>query len=112
MKKSIFLTVLLSGFGLTSYSQMTTQCNINTLIAGGGNNFEIIGEESNLMVDSLFSNLPNTKRKGYKWKFKNIIIPGIDTPLSFQVHQGMRDVKIMEDIILSHLQVRIIKQID
>lgn len=89
MKKSIFLTVLLSGFGLTSFSQITAQCKINTLIAGGGNNFEIVGEESNQMVDSLFSNLPNTKRKGYKWKFKNIIIPGIDAPVTFQVHQGM-----------------------
>lgn len=73
----------------TSFSQTSDECNITHLIAGGGRNFQIIGDDSGKMIDSLFTNLPDTKRKGYVWKFKRIYIPGIDQSLTFQVHQGI-----------------------
>lgn len=70
MKKSIFLTVLLSGFGLTSISQIATNCKINTLIAGGGKNFEIVGDESNQMVDSCLQIYQTPKEKGINGNLK------------------------------------------
>jgi len=89
MKKALLLTVLLAFTGLNSFSQSTDQCEISTLMLAGGSNFQIMGEGSNNMVDALFLKLPNTKRKGYIWKFKDVQIPGIETPITFQVHQGL-----------------------
>lgn len=74
---------------LTLLSQSPDQFQITELIAGGGHNFLISGDDSEKIIDSLFSNLPATKRKGYVFKFKKLHIPGIDQSLTFQVHQGI-----------------------
>lgn len=89
MKKSVILFVLTIFSYYFSYSQSNEDCNITYLIAGGGHNFQIIGDQSEIMVDSLFSNFPETKREGYVWKFKNVSIPGLDQSISFHVYQGL-----------------------
>lgn len=89
MKKTKILFALAFLTSYNTFSQTSDECNITYLITGGGRNFQIIGEESEKMIDSLFANLPGTKRKGYVWKFKRIHIPGIDQPVTIQVHQGL-----------------------
>jgi hypothetical protein len=89
MKKSLILLSLIISFSYQVNSQDTDGYKMTGLIAGGGKNIQIIGTESSLFVDSLFAQFPKTKRKGYIWKFKNVLIPGIDVPLTFQVHQGI-----------------------
>jgi len=89
MKKILLLFALTFFTSYSSFSQNTEKCTLTCLIAGGGRNFQMIGNESNTMIDSLFTNLPNTRRKGYVWKFKNIQIPGLEYPVTFQVHQGL-----------------------
>lgn len=59
------------------------------LVVAGNYNFQIVGDDSDVLIDSLFAKFPKTKRKGYIWKFKNVEIPGIDEALTFQVHQGL-----------------------
>jgi hypothetical protein len=89
MKKSLLLSLFVLLVSGISFSQSNNDCTLTNLKAGGGYNYQIIGEVSEQMVDTLFVNLPETKRKGYVWKFKNINIPGIDESLTFQVHQGI-----------------------
>ena len=89
MKKILILSALLIGSVLQTNAQNSSQCTMTQLIAGGGRNFKIIGSESNSFADSLFSHFPDTKRKGYVWKFKKVHIPGIEEPLTLQVHQGL-----------------------
>jgi hypothetical protein len=89
MKKIMILFALTFFTSHSSFSQNSEKSNLTCLIAGGGKNFQMIGNESNTMIDSLFTNLPKTKRKGYIWKFKNVQIPGLDSPVTFQVHQGL-----------------------
>lgn len=62
---------------------------MHTLFIGGNQNFQIVGEDSKKLVDSLFAHYPKTNRKGYIWKFKNVAIPGIEEPVTLQVHQGL-----------------------
>lgn len=89
MKKSMLLIALTLCTSFSSFSQNSEEINLTYLIAGGGLNFQMTGNESSIMIDSLFANFPNTKRKGYVWKFKNIQIQGLDYPVTFQVHQGL-----------------------
>lgn len=89
MKKSLLLLSLLIVSCFQSQAQDSEQCKITRLISGGSKNFQIIGDESGSFADSLFAQLPETKRKGYIWKFKKVRVPGIDEPLTFQVHQGL-----------------------
>lgn len=89
MKKLLLLFTLVLFTDYSSFSQTSDECNITYLIAGGGRNFQVIGNESYRMIDSLFANHPKTKMKGYVWKFKSIHVPGIDYPVTFQVHQGL-----------------------
>jgi hypothetical protein len=89
MKKIMILFALTFFTCSSSFSQNSIENSLSYLIAGGGRNFQIIGNESSSMIDSLFAKLPNTKRKGYVWKFKNIQIPGLDYPVTFQVHKGL-----------------------
>ena len=89
MKKSLILLSLIILSSYSSNAQNSQGCEITGLIAGGGKNFQIIGTESSSFADSLFAQFSNTKRKGYKWKFKQVSIPGLDKPVTFQVHQGL-----------------------
>lgn len=93
MKKSITLFVFTIFSSYFCFSQMNEDCKITHLIAGGGHNFQITGNQSGIMVDSLFTNLPEVKRKGYVWKFKNVYIPSLDQYVTFQVHQGVAGVE-------------------
>ncbi len=89
MKNSlIILCFILSSVNLSN-AQNIDQCKMTELITGGGRNFQITGNDSNAFADSLFSHFPKMKRKGYIWKFKKITIPGIEEPLTLQVHQGL-----------------------
>lgn len=72
-----------------SFAQDSTSLKITNMKVGGNYNFQIVGEESIPFIDSLFSQYPDTKRKGYIWKFKNVAIPGLDNPVTLQVHQGL-----------------------
>ena len=90
MKKSLLLASLLIVSCFQSQAQDTEEIEMTSLITGGGKNFQIIGDESGAFVDSMFAQLPETKRKGYVWKFKKVQVPGIAEPLTFQVHQGIK----------------------
>ena len=89
MKKITILFALTFFTSYSTFSQTSDENNISYLFTGGGHNFQIIGEESGNMIDSLFAKNRNTKRKGYVWKFKRIQIPGLDYTVTFQVHQGL-----------------------
>jgi hypothetical protein len=92
MKKLLLLLSLLILSCFQSQAQDSEECKITSLITGRGKNFQIIGDESGSFADSLFARLPETKRKGYIWKFKKVHVPGIDEPLTFQVHQGLHGI--------------------
>lgn len=89
MKKTLTLLALTFCFVFQANAQNSEDLKLTYLIAHESWNFQIVGEESNQIVSSLFANLPETKRKGYKWKFKNVVIPGLDEPVTLQVHQGL-----------------------
>ena len=87
MKNLLIILTLL--FVFNANAQNTNINKVNQLVTGGGHNFEVIGIESYAFIDSLFSHFPQTKRKGYIWKFKNVHVPGIENPVTLQVHQGL-----------------------
>jgi hypothetical protein len=89
MKNLVILIAFTLSTSYSTFSQTPEACKLTYLLAGGGRNFQLEGNESYMMIDSLFTNLPNTKRKGYIWKFKNVHVPGLDYPVTFQVHQGL-----------------------
>ncbi|MFT6244798.1 MAG: hypothetical protein ACJA0U_001138 [Salibacteraceae bacterium] len=89
MKKILILLSLIILSSSHAVSQDDDGCQMTALIAGGGKNIQIVGAESSLFIESLFAEFPDTKRKGYKWKFKNVVVPGLDKPVTFQVHQGL-----------------------
>jgi hypothetical protein len=72
-----------------SFAQTSENSKISQLIVGGNHNFQLVGEDSKTLIDSLFAHYPKTKRKGYVWKFKNVEIPELDNSFTFQVHQGL-----------------------
>ncbi len=59
------------------------------MIVRGSRDFQIVGQASFTMIDALFTAFPKTKKKGYIWKFKQVNVPGLDAPVTFQVHQGL-----------------------
>jgi hypothetical protein len=89
MKNSLILLILTFFLSYQTNAQNSDDLKLTCLIAGGGRNFQVIGDESTEMVNSFFAKLPDTKRKGYKWKFKNVDVPGLDKKITFQVHQGL-----------------------
>lgn len=89
MKNSIVLLSLLFLTSNLAYAQDSSQCSMTNFITGGGRNFKITGSESSSFADSLFSHFPQTKRKGYIWRFKKVMIPGFDESVTLQVHQGI-----------------------
>lgn len=90
MKQSLILLFTVCALSHYSNSQNSNSCKLTELIKGGGTNFQVVGIESNAFVDSLFAELPKTKRKGYIWKFKNLEIAGLSEPVTLQVHQGIQ----------------------
>jgi len=89
MKKYILLSSVLFSSILCLANDKPAE-SVNLLKAGGGWNFQITGKENSAKyINALFSNFPETKKKGYVWKFKNIEIDGIDHELTFQVHKGI-----------------------
>ncbi len=89
MKKTLTLYFLFLFISITSTAQTSNDFEVHKFMVGGSHNFQIVGESSNDFADSLFAHFPKTKRKGYIWKFKNVTIPGIETPITFKVHQGL-----------------------
>ena len=69
--------------------------NLNYLIAGGGEHygvydFTLSGEESKVMLNKLVGQYSKSKkREKYIWKIKKIEIPGLDKPVTLQIHQGL-----------------------
>jgi hypothetical protein len=97
MKTKLFITLLLTFFGFGIYSQ-TNSPEIQRVQTNYGQNFKLIGESSYDLIDNLFANYPKTNRgKKYVWKFKNINVPGIEEPVTFQVHQGIHGTKIFHE---------------
>jgi hypothetical protein len=90
MKKYIYLSIICLFSGNFLLSQQDN-LPFTKYFAGGGQNFQIYGNESSTLVDSLFANFSNIKRKGdkYLWKIKNVKIQGLNNPITFQVHQGV-----------------------
>ena len=86
--KTIFF-FLCSFFFLSANAQCNKDGALTGMISGGNHNFKMVGDESNAFIDSLFANLPETKRKGYTWKFKNVKVPGVAEPLTIDVRQGV-----------------------
>lgn len=70
-------------------SQVEKGYKMSVFITGGGQNIQIVGDESSVFVDSLFAHYPKTNKNGYVWKFKKVSVPGVEEPLIFQVHQGI-----------------------
>ncbi|GEM_PF-5459384 len=89
MKKIFILSVFFCFVSLTSKAQTSEGYNMFQFIVGGNHSLQIVGDDSKSFVDSLFANYPKTKRKGYIWKFKNVVIPGLEDPVTLQVHQGL-----------------------
>ena len=89
MKKTLILYISSLLISITSFAQTGDECKISQLIVGGNHSFQIVGNDSKPFIDSLFSHYPKTKRKGYIWKFKNVHIPGLEEPVTLQVHQGL-----------------------
>ena len=87
MKSIIVISAFL--LSITASAQCNANGKLTGLISGGNHNFKMVGDESNVLIDSLFANLPKTKRKGYTWKFKNVQIPGVSEPVTFDVRQGV-----------------------
>ena len=75
------------GYKVTDFSTAATR------------HLKISGTESSVFIASLFTRFPETKRKDYTWKFKNVLIPGIEKPLTLQVHQGITGIekKVVDD---------------
>ena len=96
MKNLLILLTLL--FAFHTNAQNSNPNKVHQLVTGGGHNFKVIGIESYAFIDSLFSHFPQTKRKGYIWKFKNVHIPGIENPVTLQVHQGLSGGAVRNDI--------------
>ncbi|MGB0915790.1 MAG: hypothetical protein ACPGVI_06940, partial [Crocinitomicaceae bacterium] len=69
---------LLSFFFLSTNAQCNKDGALTQMRVGGNSNFQMVGDESNAFIDSLFENLPRTKRKNYIWTFKDVQVPGID----------------------------------
>lgn len=89
------MKIILSIFFLASslsYAKAQTynDCIIGLYKTGNGWNCQLTGNESNLLIDSLFYHHPKTKRKGYVWKFKNVTVDGVEKPVTFFVHKGIR----------------------
>lgn len=74
---------------LNAQAQVSQTSEITTAVSAGKHHFQIVGEHSNVFIDSLFANFPKTKRKGYVWRFKNIEIEGLDGSVTLEVHQGL-----------------------
>lgn len=59
---------------------------------GNSYDYQIIGDSSEVLVENLFNEFTKVKRKGYIWKFKNVDIPGLEEPVTLQIHQGMHGI--------------------
>lgn len=88
--KTSLLILLLAISASISYSQDSDTIQFPQLIAGGGHNFQVIGDKSFAYRDSLFSHFDKKPGKRYIWQFKNVEIPGISEPVTLQVHQGVK----------------------
>jgi len=89
MKRKLTLYIASLLISVTLFAQENEDCTISQFVVGGKYNLQIIGDDANPFVDALVAHYPDSKRKGYYWKFKNIEIPGIDKPLTFEVRQGL-----------------------
>ena len=95
MKNLIIIACLLVSTN-SIYSQCCNQPNsINYLISGGGEdyggyNFQFYGDETDSFLKSMLNEFPESKRKNYTWKFKNVKIEGIDGLVSFELHKGLK----------------------
>ena len=89
MKKTLILCIFTLFVLTSSFSQTSEDCTISQLVINGKHNFQVIGNDVNPFIDSLFSHYPKTKRKGYIWKFKKISISGLEDPITLHVHQGI-----------------------
>ena len=87
MKTTFFF--LFSFFLFSANAQCNKDGALTQMWVGGNSNFQMVGDESNIFVDSLFANLPRTKRKKYIWTFKDVQVPGVERKLTFEVHQGV-----------------------
>lgn len=89
MKQKFILYIASMLISATAFAQAVEDCTISKFVVAGKYNFQIIGDDASPFVDALVAHYPDSKRKGYFWKFKNIEIPGIDKPLTFEVRQGL-----------------------
>jgi hypothetical protein len=55
----------------------------------GGYNFQMYGEESTRLKESLLLTFSDFKEHRYIWKIKKIQIPGIDDPVTIRLHEGL-----------------------
>ena len=90
MKYSLFLSILLALTATTSSAQDSDSIQFPQLIAGGGHNFQVIGEHSSAYKDSLFAHFNKKEKRGYVWKFKNVKVDGISEVVTLEVHQGLK----------------------
>lgn len=74
-------------------AQESNDVKISTISSSYWTFYSITGENVLPYIDSLFAQFSNKKKRGYVWKFKNVQIPGISNPVTFQIHQGIRGAK-------------------
>lgn len=89
MKHPILTLLVFAVISIQLKAQKNNQIECSQFSAFGGTHLVIVGEDSEKLADALFAQFPDTKRNGYKWKFKKVSIPGIEEPLTLQVHQGV-----------------------
>ncbi len=92
MKTSFFTFLFLFSINLSASSE-SCQLNLRRSIAGGKVNYQVIGESSSQLKAAFFHYFQKAPNKKYVWKFKKVIIPGMDKPVTLQVHQGLHGTK-------------------
>ncbi len=97
MKKSLILSLSLL-LSSAAISQVNEDLRTVHTLHRGHHNLKMIGDDTKAMIDVLFDSQDKKRRRGYVWKFKKVQIPGIDEPVTLQVHEGIHaSKKINED---------------
>ena len=96
MKKLFIILSFLIASSSLSYSQCCYKPNsLNYLVSGGGEdyggfNFQFYGNETESFLDSLLLKFPESKRKDFTWKIKNVSIEGVDGEITLEIRKGLK----------------------
>ena len=92
MRKIAFVLALIIAPLTTVLAEEVSPYKVKNVLAGGygGTNLMISGEGSDILLNKILVKFDKkAKANTYKWKFKNVQVPGISAPLSFRIYQGV-----------------------